>query len=465
MVRPIASPGALRKALAVLSLAAWVGCDPTSTVVLDAGFTHDATSADASVADAATDPRDAAVMTLDDRLALALADELVPVTALPAEEPQMTAWVALGEALFFDPIVSGNKDVACASCHQGDEGTGDALPLNLGTGARGSGPDRAVPTHPPWGARHTPDLWNRGRMDRLFWDGRVARVDGAVTAGVPVPDGLDDPLAVQALHPIVSPQEMQGAPGDMAVDGTANELAGGDASAVYAGLEARLQGIAGYVSLFEAATGEGVVRIGDVARALAAFQRQRYAATETRWDRYLRGDLDALDVAEKLGAITFFQPNGCSGCHSGPHLTDERMHNIGVPLLEPIDTGAGDFAFRTPPLRNVAASPPYMHNGTIETLDDAIAHYGRPLSTARDDDGSHLPADLFERRVTGGEHIDALLATLSEDLPVEPSELLAIQTTLSNLLAFVRSLVDEDALERARQRPGAVPSGLTVGGE
>ena len=309
-------------------------------------------------------------------------------------------------------------------------------------------------------------------MERLFWDGRVSRDGDEVSTQVVVPDGLGDPLAIQALHPILDPAEMLGAPGDTRVDGSANELAGRADLEVYAGLEARLTAIEAYVTLFRGAFGDEPITITNVVRAIAAFERARYAATDTPWDRYLRGEVDALSGAQKLGAIVFFSPNGCSGCHSGPLLTDEAFHNIGVPLLEPVDEGrfaltdepADRYAFRTPPLRNVAVAPPFMHNGIIGTLDDAIAHYGRPLDNARTYEPEHLPADLAARHVSTGSHVDAMLGTLSSDLVTDEDALVLIQVSLSNLLAFMMALVDEVALEGARQVPESVPSGLPVGG-
>lgn len=432
---------------------------PSEAGVLDAGL-GDAGDADAGEADAGPSR-------LDESLARVLAELTVPVAALDPHPAELPAVVALGEMLFFDPILSGNKDTACASCHQSESASSDSLPLALGTGASGRGLERAQGNRPEWGRRRSPGLWNRGRLPALFWDGRVSR--SSTTAGPPLPRGITDPLAMQALHPILDPTEMLGRPGQLTTDGLPNELAGLPAEMVYQGLQARLTAIAGYAPLFEAAfPGQGVTMQG-ILTALAAFERTRFDVSDTPWDRYLRGDLHALSDAAKLGAQVFFGAGKCGQCHQGPELTDHRFHNVGVPLLEPIDEGRGlidgpqlRYAFRTPPLRNAAASPPFMHNGTMATLQDVLRHYSNPELTAGMYTGQGLPEDLAARIVTSSAALTALNDSLSEDLPVASRG--STPVGLSNVRQFLLHLVDEAALERARQMPSAVPSGRPVGG-
>ena len=410
---------------------------------------------------------DAGPSRLDQSLADLLASLPEPPTALDAEPAADPALLALGEALFFDPILSGNKDTACASCHQATSASADGLPLALGTGASGRGAQRAEGERPAWARRHSPDLWNRGRLHTLFWDGRVT--SSSTTSGPPVPTGVTDPLAVQALHPLLDPTEMLGRPQDTATDGQPNELAGRSPELVYAGLIARLEALPGYVTLFEAAyPGEGVSMQG-VLTAIAAFERTRFDASNTPWDQYLRGDLSALNDAAKLGAQVFFGAGKCVQCHSGPMLTDQQLHNVGVPLLDPVDEGAAAlappgpvFGFRTPPLRNAAASPPFMHNGTMATLQDVLRHYSNPEVTAADYEGEALPEDLRSRIVSTASVTARLVGALSDDLPVASSG--STPVGLSNIRQFLLQLVDEQALQRAMAVPAEVPSGLAVGG-
>lgn len=433
---------------------------------------------DAQVADSGTSPVidagevdagvvDAGPSRLDQSLAALLADLPEPPTPLDAEAAADPALLALGEALFFDPILSGNKDTACASCHQATSASADGLPLALGTGASGRGAQRAEGERPAWARRHSPDLWNRGRLNTLFWDGRVT--SSSTTSGPPIPAGISDALAIQALHPMLDPTEMLGRPQDTAVDGQPNELAGLSPELVYAGLVARLEALPGYVTLFEAAYPGEAVSMHGILTAIAAFQRARFDASNTPWDQYLRGDLSALNDAAKLGAQVFFGAGKCVQCHSGPMLTDQLLHNIGVPLLDPIDEGAGAlrtagpaFGFRTPPLRNAAASPPFMHNGTMATLQDVLRHYSNPELTVSTYGGEALPEDLRSRIVTTATVTALLIDSLSDDLPIASSG--STPVGLSNIRQFLLQLVDEQAIQRAMAVPSEVPSGLAVGG-
>lgn len=435
------------------------GPAPAPDAGVDAGEADAGPAVDAGAVDAGPNPLDTALA----EVLAELAEPVAPLSPLPAGDPEL---VALGELLFFDPILSGNKDTACATCHQAESASADGLPLALGTGARGRGPDREI-GDATWARRHTPDLWNRGRLETLFWDGRVSTTSTA--SGPPLPGPLADPLAIQALHPILDPREMLGAPGDVAVDGAPNELAGGTPGEVYAALEARLAAVEGYRTRFEALFGPDGVSLANALAALAAFQRARFDPTDTPWDRYLAGDAAALGDAAKLGAIVFFGAGRCGDCHSGPLLSDGEFHNIGVPLLDPIDEGraavdpAGTpFAFRTPPLRNTAASPPFMHNGTMADLQDVLRHYSNPERTAASYDGEGLPPELAARIVTDEAELARLTSALSEDLPLAGTG--ATPVGLSNIRQFLLHLVDDSAIEQAGRAPESVPSGLAVGG-
>jgi cytochrome c peroxidase len=417
-----------------------------------------------------TDDTDLDDPTLDETLAAILAAQRDPVAPLDPLSDAPPALITLGEALFYDPILSGNKDVACATCHHPATNTSDGLPRSLGTGATGLGPDRAVGDHPEWVRRRAPHLWNRGRLASSFWDGRVEQTDDGVTHTLTLPPGGDDlgVLAVQALHPIVDVVEMLGEPGDQAVDGTTNELAGLSDREVWDALQARLRSIPAYVALFDAAFPEQAWGMAEAATALEAFQRDRFDPTDTPWDRYLRGDLEALPADAKLGAAFFFGGGRCSACHAGPLLSDQRFHNIGLPFVGVVDTGRQEisgspddaFAFRTAPLRNVSDGGPFMHNGALADLGEVLTHYADPARTSQDHAGAHLPDDL--PLVGTPEQLQALRDTLSHDLPRPGGG--ASTVGLSNIRAFLGALTDAGELERAQQVPTSVPSGLKVGG-
>lgn len=411
----------------------------------------------------------ALLLTLDD-----------PPTPLLGPEPQDPAQVALGEALFFDPILSGNKDVACASCHHPEHGLGDGLPLTLGTGTTGAGPERADGDRGPWLPRHAPSLFNVGEPGATawFWDGRVYEgADGPASTLGPLPEGLDSALAAQALHPVLDAGEMRGVPGDIAVDGSANELAALESpEAVWAALLARVVALPGYRDLLAAAypdTPADAWHIAQLANALAAYQAEAFTSAGSPFDAWLAGDPAALDDSEKLGALVFFGSADCVACHSGALLSDGRFHNSGVPqagpgvgTLAPADWGregvtgaeADRYAFRTAPLRNVGLSAPYMHDGVFPDLGAVVEHYADPVATAADFDDAHLVA-LGLGTLRDEAHLTDLHAHLSPDLPLADED---SGVGLSNLRRFLLSLDDPAWADGSVRVPQSVPSGLPV---
>jgi cytochrome c peroxidase len=211
------------------------------------------------------------------------------------------------------------------------------------------------------------------------------------------------------------------------------------------------------------------------ANAIAAYEAVTYQATNTPWDQYLRGDTSALGDAEKLGALLFYGAAGCDRCHSGPLLSDQEFHATGVPQLgpgrqpaSPYDWGrehltgnASDhFAFKTPPLRNVALTAPYMHSGTLLTLQEVVQHYAEPRTTAEEYDPSQLHPDLQSELHQDAAHVADLVASLSADLPTDDDGRLTVG--LSNLRAFLEALTDPASANLGATRPNSVPSGLPV---
>jgi len=421
--------------------------------------------------------------TLDEQLTEILAAQVVPVVPLqppPSGEPNL---VALGEALFFDPILSGNLDVACATCHHPAFGTSDGLSLTLGTGAVGLGPARARGEHPPFVPRHAPALFNVGDPSfiRMFWDGRVERGEDGMLhtpAGEGLPPGLDSPLAAQAMFPVLDRLEMRGQPGDTTTQGEVNELAmlgDDDRGAIWGGVMSRLLELDGYVALFSAAFPDrslDALSFVDAANALAAYQSEAFSYPDAPWDDYLRGDLTAISDAAKFGAILFYGAAQCGACHSGPLLTDHAFHNTGIPQLGPgvdgsapfdhgraLVTGDPDdrFAFRTPSLRNVAATAPYMHDGVHVDFERVLVHYGDPLRGIEDLEPDGLLPELVRTLQLDPAHVAEISSLLSEELQTEPSNV-----GLSNLREFLETLTDPAVEGLPELRPNSVPSALPV---
>jgi cytochrome c peroxidase len=422
--------------------------------------------------------------TLDAELrALLREHKIAPLSAGP--EPA-AAKVALGRALFFDKLLSGNRDIACATCHHPSAATGDAQPLAIGTGGRGLGAERTLGRDRALIPRHAPELFNRGQEEwtTMFWDSRVARrADGsfASPAGAQLPQGLDNALAVQALFPLLSPEEMRGQAGDVDVFGRANELAalpGDDPPAVWAAIMRRLLANERYRALFQQAYPDvppEQLGIQHVANAIAAFEADAFTLLNSPWDRYVAGEDAALSDAAKRGALLFYGPARCATCHAGNLFSDQQHHNIGVPQLgpgrggdAPLDAGratetnnpAERFAFRTPPLRNVALTAPYMHNGAYRTLDSAVRHYLNPAAALRAyDPAQHLPSSLAATVQRAPAQLDAVLATLD---PLVATPLPLGSQDVNDLVVFLEALTDPAASDLDATIPAEVPSDLPV---
>jgi cytochrome c peroxidase len=247
---------------------------------------------------------------------------------VPADNPLTRERVELGRRLFFDPSLSAYGRVSCASCHIPERAFADTLPTSAGVYGRA-------------GRRNAPSLLNVTYRSPLFWDGRAARIEE------------------QVLLPLQSETEM-------------------DRS-----LEALVRGLADrseYRSAFQRAF-QREVNAEDVARALASFVRTLRSGGSAV-DRYRNGEGGALTEEARRGFALFNGRAGCSRCHAGPQLSDGDFHNTGM-TVGSADPGrfavTGDMkdlgAFRTPSLRDVAITAPYMHDGSLDTLEAVIDFY------------------------------------------------------------------------------------------
>jgi cytochrome c peroxidase len=418
---------------------------------------------------------------LDTELRAALrTNGITPLAPLPAAN---SAQVALGRALMFDKVLSGNKDIACATCHHPLTHTSDGLFLSVGTGGTGSIGGRSPGPGKPFIPRNAPDLYNRGYapFTRMFDDGRVELVAGALAtpAGAALPAGLTGPLAAQAMFPVLDRDEMRGQPGDLDVNGQANELAAvadGDFAAGWTALQARLMAIPGYVTLFQAAfPGVPANQLGfqHAANAIGAFEAAAFNTVNSPFDGYLHGDDAALSDSAKRGALVFYGRGRCVKCHAGNLLSNQNFQNIASPQLGPgkvaggLDPGRGvvtgvaqeQFLFRAPPLRNVALTGPYMHNGAYVTLEAAVRHYSNPRVALATYDASQLSPVLQPTVHSSPADLSAVLATI--DTRVDTTlDLSAAE--VAQLVAFLESLTDPAAVDQTALVPASVPSGLPV---
>jgi cytochrome c peroxidase len=252
---------------------------------------------------------------------------------IPADNPLTPAKIALGRRLFEDRRLSQDGTVACATCHDPSRAFTDGRAVAIGVGGLA-------------GRRNAPTLVNRAYGRSFFWDGRAAS------------------LEQQVVQPLLDPREMAAAP---------------DAVVTF------LRRDGAYRRQFTAAIGRDP-QWDDVARALASYVRT-IRSGDSRYDRYRYGTPSALTPQEQRGMRLFLEKANCWSCHSGPNLSDERFHNTGIAfrgeeLLDavrfavtqhPRDRGA----FKTPTLRDVARTAPYMHDGSVATLNGVVEYYDR----------------------------------------------------------------------------------------
>ena len=402
-----------------------------------------------------------------------------PMKILPSASPEM---ISLGEALFWDKELSGTRDVACVTCHHPQAATGDDLSVSIGIGGQGFGGQRQLGEGRDLIPRNAPEIFNRGveGWRTMFWDGRVIgryEDDFSSPAGDNLPQGMENVVAVQAMFPVTSRDEMRGDEGDFDVSGKLNELAllsDDDLHGIWAALMERLLAIEGYRELFAAAypdIPQEWLRFQHAANAIAAYEMAIFTQVDSPWDRFLAGDQEALSAGARRGASLFYGEAGCSECHNGSLLTDQEFHNLGVPQVgpgkggeAPLDFGRGRvtgqdidrYAFRTPPLRNVAITGPWMHNGAYTTLEAAVRHHLDPVSALENYDVSQLDPIMRD----SVQSIPGLLNNL-DPLVAEPLEL--SDQEVADLLLFLQSLTSPSAAENACDLiPESVPSGLPL---
>ncbi len=407
----------------------------------------------------------------------------MPIAPLQSQDP---ALVSLGQSLFFDKILSGNRDISCATCHEPSLHGADGLSLAVGTGGSGFGPARTLGAGRQFVPRNAPSLLNQGLgFFYMFWDGRVNEELGPARfqtpAGAQLPGGLRNLLAAQAMLPVANREEMRGKAGDVDVFGNANvlaQLSDSDFPGVWRATMNRLLAVQEYVAKFSAAyPGTPISALGfqHAANALAAFQMQAFTRTNSHFDRYLARDDNALTADQKRGAILFFGRAMCASCHGGPLLGGNNFANAGVPQLgpgvgaaAPLDRGRGEqqptipfyqFAFRVPPLRNVELTAPYMHNGAYRTLEAVVRHYNNVDSALVSFDVSELDPALRGTLHADATTVTALKTTLDHRLR-QPMNLTPAEQR--QIVAFLKSLTDPAARTLESIIPARVPSELPV---
>ena len=295
----------------------------------------------------------------------------LPPVPVPADNPQTDAKIELGKMLFFDTRLSFDKSMSCATCHDPAKGYSDGLPRSIGFGGKELG-------------RHSPTVINIAYNGAQFWDGRAATMEE------------------QAQGPIQAAGEMNLKPEE---------------------LVRRLNSTPEYKKRFLAVFGEGP-SLPNVGKAIASFERT-VVTQDSPFDKYMRGAKEALTEQEKKGLILFVGKAACSQCHSGPNFTDSSYHALGVPQVGPDKEDLGRFgvtknekdkmAFKTPSLRQINQTAPYMHNGAFGTLEEVVDFYNKGGASVPTKSSKMLKLNLTKK---DKEHLVAFLKALTGKLPV-----------------------------------------------
>ncbi len=393
--------------------------------------------------------------------------------------------IELGQLLFYDPILSGNRNISCATCHHPRFGTGDGVSLALGEGGTGLGPDRvANPDNMPEQRlpRNAPALWNLGASEftTFFHDGRLeddpSQPNGIRTPlGTEMTMGFQSALAAQAMFPVLSADEMAGHYSENEVSQAVRLGFLSSDGGAWDRIAARVAEIPEYQARFNAINPDQPVTFTEIANVIADFIAFEWRADNAHFDQVMAGSATFSDL-EQAGFDLFYGPAGCSDCHSGWLQTDHDFHAIALPQFGPgkaarfenhaRDEGrfrvTGDpadrFAFRTPTLRNVTLTAPYGHNGAFPTLEAMIEHHADPVSSLQNYDvaQSSLPAlasaNDFAIMDDTAEVAAIAAANTLDPLGLSPADIEA-------LIAFLTTL--EDPAERLGV-PQSVPSGLPI---
>ncbi|MDA0231787.1 MAG: c-type cytochrome [Proteobacteria bacterium] len=438
----------------------------------------------------------------------------------PLESPPFVidAKYILGQALFFDPVLSGAREVACATCHLPIRGTSNAQPLAVGVDGERLGEHRLAGGRGNETPRNSPDVWNRGHpaVTNMFWDGRVEFDDDAIREarsydkddttiyfaspmGDRFPDGVENLLAAQALFPIAGVDEMLGRPGDHSdrdlPDDHAelpNELAQAGAGAsgpvqqkrVQEALVTRLiaprlsetvrdedgelelkEWQKEYRRLARAAypdTSLDGLSIVELVNAIGHFEKIAFATRHTPWDEYLLGDDLAISNGAKAGALVFFGKGKCAACHSGPLFSDFEFHSLAVRQIGPGKNISSDDLGRfhvTEDKRDLYKfrTPP-LRNVTLSApyFHDGVATTLHAAIRHHND-----PLNLADAENADGTH-SWNRGKRSSVSYILASGLKLTEAEIDDLIAFLKTLEDGLADRMPDIVPARVPSGLPV---
>ncbi|MDC3193946.1 cytochrome-c peroxidase [Amylibacter sp.] len=397
----------------------------------------------------------------------------------------------LGQLLFYDPILSGNKEVACATCHHPSLGTGDGLSLSLGDGGKGLGnkrivdyenlPEQRVP-------RNAQPLFNLGakQFKTLFHDGRV-QVDLSRPSGLRTPleeemvEGFSSIISAQTMFPVLSADEMAGHYSENEISEAVRRGTLTGKGGAWDLISKRVQAIPEYSDFFidtydHIETAQDI-KFTDISNAVASFMEFEWRSDTSPFDDFLKGKLN-LAISQEKGMELFYGKANCSSCHAGALFTDHQFHATGQPQLGPgkaarfqshsRDLGRfrvtgnikDKYAFRTPSLRNVELTGPWGHAGAYSDLEAFINAHLNPYLALSNYDKSNVNLTKYDaddwKIMDNASEVKAISEAINMD-PVIISE-----GEVLDLLAFLGTLTDTKAQKGRLGIPKSVPSGLKI---
>ena len=397
----------------------------------------------------------------------------------------------LGQLLFYDPILSGNKEVACATCHHPSLGTGDGLSLSLGDGGKGLGnkrivdyenlPEQRVP-------RNAQPLFNLGakQFKTLFHDGRV-QVDLSRPSGLRTPleeemvKGFSSIISAQTMFPVLSADEMAGHYSENEISEAVRRGTLTGKGGAWDLISKRVQAIPEYSDFFtdtydHIETAQDI-KFTDISNAVAAFMEFEWRSDTSPFDDFLQGRLD-LSISQEKGMELFYGKANCSSCHAGALFTDHQFHATGQPQVGPgkaarfqshsRDLGRfrvtgnikDKYAFRTPSLRNVELTGPWGHAGAYNELEAFLSAHIDPYLALANYDKSNVTLTKYDTNDWKIMDDASEVKAIADSITIKP--VMISEGEVTDLLAFLGTLTDTKAQKGRLGIPETVPSGLKI---
>ena len=397
----------------------------------------------------------------------------------------------LGQLLFYDPILSGNKEVACATCHHPSLGTGDGLSLSLGDGGKGLGnkrivdyenlPEQRVP-------RNAQPLFNLGakQFKTLFHDGRV-QVDLSRPSGLRTPleeemvEGFSSIISAQTMFPVLSADEMAGHYSENEISEAVRRGTLTGEGGAWDLISKRVGSVPAYsdffIDIYDHIEVAKDIKFTDISNAVAAFMEFEWRSDTSPFDDFLQGKIN-LDTSQESGMELFYGKANCSSCHAGALFTDHQFHATGQPQVGPgkaarfqshsRDLGRfrvtgnikDKYAFRTPSLRNVELTGPWGHAGAYNELEAFLGAHIDPYLALSNYDKSNVTLTKYDTNDWKIMDDASEVKAIADAISIKP--VIISEGEVTDLLAFLGTLTDTKAQKGRLGIPETVPSGLKI---